>query len=275
MIPVPNEPGNDRTDWTFRDVPGLRPFQLTSAPDGYTVLLLLHGDAQDPPQTDSYLWPRDDSGYRRHVRGYTTGSGLATVSGAFSGKAIRTNNDPTAGLVIVQNGSDVLPYVPSDLNFRDQAFTLEVRLANDLAPTYASGPQTIFNFGSWFVGLDGPETGMGAVRITTGSVGNLYSETFTTILASSLVYTKPMSTFAHLAITRNAAGVVTIWWNGVNVGSATWNPPASTAVELFNYEPFHDDTYPLRFWWADDVRWSLGCRYTASFTPQSAEWPNP
>lgn len=81
------------------------------------------------------------------------------------------------------------------------------------------------------------------------------------------------STWAHVAATRGAADRIDIWLNGVSVANTTsaTSPSASAPYNI-------GSQYGLAEFFAgklDDVRVTEGvCRYTAAFTPPTAEFPN-
>lgn len=94
MIPVPLEPGNERTGWVFKDVAGLSSVGTTAAPSQYVNCdLLVHFD-----DASSASW-RDYSINRRSLSivPYGTGSIVGGATGQFSGGGTFVQQIPGAG----------------------------------------------------------------------------------------------------------------------------------------------------------------------------------
>jgi hypothetical protein len=90
LIPVPLEPGNERTRWVFKDVPGLTAITTTSPPPLLDYLWLLHFDNTLDDETETTTFEADnvtsDGGANSFT--YTTDSKFGAAAGRFPG----TNN---------------------------------------------------------------------------------------------------------------------------------------------------------------------------------------
>jgi hypothetical protein len=82
--------------------------------------------------------------------------------------------------------------------------------------------------------------------------------------------TPAINTWYHMAVTRDAAGTLTCWVNGV-VGMAANDPTLPTG----NCSVSVGNAFGALVGNMDDFRYTVGvCRYTAPFAPPTAPFPN-
>jgi hypothetical protein len=120
----------------------------------------------------------------------------------------------------------------------------------------------------WFLSVTGPGCGPSAGRLFYQQSGGG---------APSIVgnVTAPVGRWFHVAVTRDdASGLVTLWQDGVSVGSNTMvAPSATTSAALRIGQDTGGSNYPWRGHF-DTVRISNTVRYTTGFTPPTRLAPD-
>jgi hypothetical protein len=189
LIPVPEEPGNERTSWVFKDVPGLTVFNrgATDPLISYVVALYpFDGDLVD------YVGSRD----------------LTMVSGAYN-----TNNPFGTGVRTLTGNSSLDSasgtFASLTIAAAQEAFTYEFWFRRQTNGSYLGAPVQ--------------DTG-GAFSFAAANAGNT-TATFASSLWSSVTQAATINDggWHFIAITRDAgvAGNNFIWIDGVQWGTAT------------------------------------------------------
>lgn len=104
-------------------------------------------------------------------------------------------------------------------------------------------------------------------------VGNTAKTAWSVAMNLSLALLPELGTWAHVALTRSG-NVYKIWLDGVAIGTATSSEPINTSTTNLNIGwAGTTDSYFHGF--IDDFRVTKGlARYTSTFTPPAAQFPN-
>ena len=213
--------------------------QAITATDPYwsNVVLLLHGDTL----TDSSPTP---------------------LTFTNSGVTVDTSTKKFGTGSLYLNGSSYAPLPSSaDVAFGTGAFTIEFWCRR---PSWASDAVPL---SKWTAG------GTGFLMVLANGAFSIYLSTFTPI---SFYWSAPAAdTWVHLAMTRDASGNLRAFLNGTQIGSTVVNNASVNA----NYSPLcvgaNEDGTAKLTGYIDDLRITKGvARYTANFTPPSAQFPD-
>ena len=212
--------------------------QATVATDLYWdyVVLLLHGDTL----TDSSPTP---------------------LTFTNSGVTVDTSTKKFGTGSLYLNGSSYAPLPSSaDVAFGKGAFTIEFWCRR---PSWASDA----------VPLSKWRPGSGFLMVLANGAFSIFLNSYTPI---SFYWSAPaVDTWVHLAMTRDASGNLRAFLNGTQIGSTVVNNASVNA----NSSPLcvganNDGTTKLTGY-IDDLRITKGvARYTANFTPPSAQFPD-
>jgi hypothetical protein len=183
-------------------------------------------------------------------------SSFARTVTPVGGIAISTAQSKFGGASALFDGSNDRLDAPAAIVTATMAYTVE-------AWVY---PTVDFNFRGIFSGrgFDGP-------TLRTTPSGSL--QLLNTALATPITTTTTLSlnTWQHVAMTNTAAGITTIWIDGVNSGSSD---ESGFGNGVFYYIGYGGS--PGEYWRGhiDEVRISEVCRYTANFTPPTEAFPD-
>jgi len=231
------------------------------------VVWLTHFDAVFSDGTAQPI-VRDSSPFRRDIRtnGFTRTAQID--AGATFGNAIQIGNHPDARVFAAS--------MDPSLNFRGRAFTMEARVSRRVPslppdqPLSAYKDCCLFYFGSWSFVL----TPSGSLAIRLGSNIRPESGAHTVLETAEGLIDLSTTVMAQrmISLTRNDAGLCTIWLDGQPVGSAVFNPPSSTEAGLSGPGNREGLAAFTRF---DEVRWTNGmCRYAEPYTPDVEPFPD-
>lgn len=194
LVPVPQEPGNERTAWVLQDVPGLRRVELeegggvVTGPVSTPLLLQLNGD---------FL---DSSGNANH---YSALGGHSFVPARFSDgvENLGTGSPP---------GAATTNFTIADTN---EAFTIDFWYRAISYPALSSHDL-------WIDGASG------IVRFQVNNVTNYLIVTLNgTVYNQTTGPTVSTTDFQYIRLTRGLAGAVTLTVNGIVV--LTFTEPAA------------------------------------------------
>ena len=231
------------------------------------VVWLTHHDAV---VSDGSTQPivRDISPFRRDIRtnGFTRTAQVD--AGAVFGNAIQIGNHPNARVFAAE--------LDPSLNFRSRAFTMEARVSRRVPSLPPDQPLSMFKdcclfyFGTWSFSI----TPGGSLAVRVGL--NVRPESGATTVLESAAGLIDLSAAVMaqrlIALTRNDAGVCTIWLDGHPVASGAFNPPSSVDAGLSGPGNREGLAAFTRF---DEVRWTNGlCRYTEPYTPDDEPFPD-
>lgn len=176
---------------------------------------------------------------------------LSTAQSKFGGSSLSLNG--SSGIIYSNGGS-------ADFSLGTADFTQE-------AWVYPTARSTV----SVVIGnVSGP--GNGGISLYVNGLGGITSSTFSTSLISSANNLVPLNTWTHIAATRSGT-VLTIWINGVNVGSinnltSAWNFTDGACTIGCGLSAAGFTGY------IDDVRITKGvARYKANFIPSANAFP--
>jgi len=145
------------------------------------------------------------------------------------------------------------------------------------SPITYSGPYTIegWVYNSTGFGFDGIASGRG---VTNGVVLRTDPDGKLQFLNPSLAeYSSTtalsLSTWHHVALTRNSSNVMTFWIDGIARGTVSGQSGDHVwgTVGAGEYGGFAAEHWPGHI---DDMRWTAVCRYTSNFTPPTAPFPD-
>jgi len=228
--------------YTANFTPPTAPLPNPVDPDFSSVSLLLHGNGANNSTTFT------DSSSNAHT---VTANGDAEIS---------TTQSKFGGASMYFDGSgDYLTATDSSFAFGTGEFTIEFWMrAASIANSEAS--LSVGNAGtsnSWQISPVSSGTDLGFV----GASSVIVSTSFPSL-----------NTWHHVAVVRDSSNVVTLYLNGTNVDSATNTNNYSATnlrVGVNRAVTAYYDGY------IDDLRITKGvARYTSSFTPQTAPFPN-
>lgn len=167
------------------------------------------------------------------------------------------------GTASLSNGGSGTPYISTTsvatLALSNLTFTLEMWV---YVPSAITTP----------VGLVFYVTGGGfQLSITAANVVEIVNRGNGTVLTASTAF--PRNQWVHLAITRNGT-TFTIWQDGVSAGTASYAPAFSVGGE-FQIGAVNNSGWYLLNGYIDEFRLTIGtARYTSTFTPPAAAFPN-
>lgn len=228
-------------------------------PDFANVVLLLHLDGADESTSTT------DSSSSNHTITFQGSAAIDTAQSQFGGSSVRLHGQTGV------NHDALLAADSADWTFgASEPFTLEGWMRSD---TTAVG-QVIFshynsggNQKSWWWQRTSGQTLLFGWSLNGSAVGSLTSAA-----------TTPTNSWAHVAVTRDASGVIrqfiggTLDANTTTQAGAFFNSNTSLRVGSFV-----DGGLETRFFqgWLDDLRITKGvARYTSSFTPPTEPFPN-
>lgn len=257
MVPVPEEPGNERTAWVFKDVPGLVVFNEPAPPppppsDPYYdfVILLLHFNE----------WPLVDNSQYEESPTVATGVSLVSSPSLFSEMCLKTVNDDSGWLnySAVQYGLSL--GVPGCVEF----FFYHVATANVVtSPIYvywSASPSEYYNCGN------------------EGNVSQVYLDLSDFGAPSLGPFTSTSNAWHHVAYTINESGTVTLYLDGASVGSigSALSGVATNGSVIIGSVP-NAAGVPGRLCdaYIAELRITRGViRYSGAFTPPTEPFPN-
>ncbi|WP_374566022.1 fibronectin type III domain-containing protein [Ideonella sp.] len=231
------------------------------------VVWLTHFDAVVSDGTAQPI-VRDTSPFRRDIRtnGFTRTAQVD--AGETFGNAIQLGNHPDARVYAVS--------VDPSLNFRGRSFTMEARVSRRVPSLPPDQPLSVykdcclFYFGSWSFVI--APSGSLAVRLGSNVRPESGAQTVLETATGLIDLTTAGMAQRMIALTRNDAGLCTIWLDGQPVGSSEFNPPSSTEAGLSGPGNREGLAAFTRF---DEVRWTNGlCRYTEPYTPDVEPFPD-
>ncbi len=231
------------------------------------VVWLTHFDAVISDGTARPI-VRDSSPFRRDIRtnGFTRTA--QTDAGTTFGNAIQIGNHPDARVFAAS--------MDPSLNFRGRAFTMEARVSRRMPSLPPDQPLStykdccLFYFGSWSFVIT--PAGSLAIRLGANVRPESGAHTVLQTAAGLIDLSTAVMTQRTIALTRNDAGLCTIWLDGEPVGSAEFNPPSSIEAGLSGPGNREGLAAFTRF---DEVRWTNGlCRYVEPYTPDIEPFPD-
>lgn len=239
----------------------LNPIRFSSGggsdPSYSSVSLLLHGDGTNGSTTVT-----DNSPTPKTVTAFGNAN-ISTAQSKFGGSSM-----------YFDGAGDYLDGpVSTDFNFGTGDFTIEcsVYLAGwgsagifSLYYTSLLGCREQNTTGGWTLWLDGTSTSKTAVNFSTTSGGAQASYSFS------------LNTWYSITVTRQS-GVIYFFVNGTLITSAAFATDTGTAKKLsigYHQDTVRGNTFYLNGY-LDEVRVTKGvARYTATFTPPTAAFPN-
>ncbi len=273
MMPVPNEPGNERAGWTFKDVPGLVKVNTVLVPDPppSTVILRL------PFDTD-YL---DKSTYHHaHTRYTLTGpdeplAALQSINLKYGTGAYRAEGGYTSG-----TANAIQTYANGPECELTSDFTIQMWL-------YLS---TTFTTRICSISSAGVVAGFGLSATHAGEWGIAFNNAYSRFVFYDGVSAETFVSFGsifpneawfHIAVVRES-GIIKTYLNGVHsaVSECTLNVPGSIGgvypIALGGSRTSSTASFDMmqsfsagdpRHSYIDDVMISAQAEYTADFTP--------
>jgi len=262
MYPVPIEPGNERTDWVFKDMPGLVEAATFGPTD--TFLFLLH-----------FTESAGAEGVSEFAGGTTavdqTGATWASVDGEDSGTTASPAPKFGAFAFGASSGASVVW-------LRDAA------QADPAPDTVAIGTNTALTIDAWVYRGPGASGGF-QVR-----VGAAYPDLFVLNLdefdtqaqmwSAGVFLNDPAgpiaeSQWTHVRMTYTG-DVLRLFVGGVLVVSSASTPGLLAAIDPIETMQFTIENFYGAGFLCDEVTAFLGTTAsTANFTPPTAPWPNP
>ena len=236
-----------RYEWPGADAYTLAP--AVGEQDYNKVALLLHCDGADDSTTftDKSPSPKTFAAYG--------GAKIATAQSKFGGASLRTSS----GGLYLSGGEN-----PLDMGVSD--FTVECWLRPD---TSAAGA-IINNYGT-----EATLSGFVVQSNGGGVVAAYFYSGSTAFAATSAAGKLAAGVWQHLAVVRHGASFV-LYLNGLNIASASVGTSVMNAVAAPMRIGMESNTgaYPISAYF-DELRVTKGsARYTASFTPPTAPFPD-
>jgi len=258
MVPVPEEPGNERTGWVFQDVPGLTAVTAAGDFDPFFAFVgyLLHMDNPASPfsfpDVELNVWARE--GVAHPGEFFISGSnpkfgdgslfiqtkdGTSTDYG-ISASAIGGNYTLSAGNKFTQEGwlywtgnVDSRPSVGQVISFGGSVFCeIQFETTNQIR---------------FYTNLNIPDT---------------------------QVVSPPLNQWVHLA--QSYDGTTKYWFvNGVLQGSSAVAVGAAKIISGYRCRGTASGNLSAPAAYVDEIRFTFDvCRYTSSFTPPTAPFPD-
>lgn len=187
------------------------------------------------------------------------GHPVVSISGS---PTIRTNKFKFGGSSTFFNGSGGLVYsntANTDFAFGAGDFTQEAWIY----PTVRAAVSTVIS--------NAASSGNSGLSVYINSTGGLVSSTGSTGLISSADNTIPLNAWTHIAVTRLGTAL-TLWVNGVSVGTATNSFSFTDGLCSVGSSPFGSAFFTG---YIDEVRISKGvARYTSAFALSTVAFPD-
>lgn len=234
LVPVPQEPGNERTGWTLKDVPGLRPFPENPAavdPLFGSVLLLATFDV-------------DGTDYSVHNNPFTqSGSPPVTFSGGVA-------NIPAGGAFVEWAGNPVLT--------RNTSLPLTIEMWTNYVSLFPSQRDAFFS-----IAAGSAINNLNFSWLQSGS--NELAQLFQAPNSWAVSTDTAPDVWIHVAVVLPSGSnpTVSLYFNGAAAGTASiqWNNGTANSMTVRIGES------SLGVMRVDDLRITRAARYTGPFTP--------